>query len=171
MKQPELIVNFEVFENATNFVGLANVDLPNIQNLLQSINGAGISGNVNGVAIGNTEAMTATFHFRSGTGSVLDLMKPVKHTIDMRAAEQSWDTVGTGRDIAADKYVMVIVPTNYQPGNVAPSAPPDVGMEVSVHYYAGFKDGKKLWEIDPYNYIYEIDGVDYMADVRRAVGK
>ena len=54
---------------------------------------------------------------------------------------------------------------------LAPAALADTNLEMSVTYYAGYRDGKKLWEIDPFNYICEIGGVDYMADVRKALGK
>lgn len=32
-------------------------------------------------------------------------------------------------------------------------------------------DGKKKLEIDPLNYIYYVNGKDYLADVRKALGK
>lgn len=38
-------------------------------------------------------------------------------------------------------------------------------------YYATYIDGKKKLEIDPLNYIYYVNGKDYLADVRKALGK
>ena len=32
-------------------------------------------------------------------------------------------------------------------------------------------DGAKVREIDPLNFIREVNGVDYLADVRKAIGK
>ena len=71
----------------------------------------------------------------------------------------------------ADKYVMVVVPKTTTMGQVAPASPADASGTYSVYYYAGYKDGKKLWEIDPFNQICVINGVDYLADVRKALGK
>ena len=66
---------------------------------------------------------------------------------------------------------LIVIPKNFNPGNVAPASAADANGEYSVYYYAGFKDGKKLWEIDPFNYICNIGGKDYMAAVRKALGK
>ena len=123
------------------------------------------------LALGMVDAMELGLNFRSPTASAVTLMEPRKHNIDLRVAEQEWDTVQTGRGIVADKYVLVIVPKNYQPGNIAPASQSDASGTYSVYYYAGYRDGKQLWEIDPFNYICKINGVDYMADVRRALGK
>ena len=40
-----------------------------------------------------------------------------------------------------------------------------------MYYFAGYRDGNQLWEIDPWNYICKIGDKDYMADVRKALGK
>lgn len=170
-KQPEAYIDFEVYENSRNYLGISSTVLPNINYLVQQITGAGISGNVDAVLIGMVDAMNATLNFRSATDAAVSLLKPDKHTLDMRVAEQHWNTMNTERNVVADKYVMVCVPKNFAPGTVAPASLADTNLEMSVTYYAGYRDGKQLWEIDPFNYICTIDGVDYMADVRRALGK
>ena len=56
-------------------------------------------------------------------------------------------------------------------GESSIAAAADASGEYSVYYFAGYKDGKQLWEIDPWNYICKINGKDYMKDVRKALGK
>lgn len=171
MKQPEAIIDFEVYEDSNNFVGVAQVNLPSINYITQQLTGAGIAGTIDAVLIGMVDAMSATMNFRSAMGSAIDLLKPEKHTLDLRAAEQHWNTANTERNVVADKWVMVAVPKNFAPGTVAPASLTDTSLEFSVTYYAGYKDGKKVWEIDPYNYICIVDGIDYMEPVRKALGK
>jgi len=170
-KQPEAYIDFEVYEDAKNFVGISQAVLPNIAFLTQQITGAGISGNIDAVLTGMVDAMSLTLNFRSATDAAVKLMAPKRHNIDLRVAEQYWDTSNIAKAVAADKYVMVVVPKNTQPGTVAPAAAADASGEYSVYYYAGYRDGEKLWEIDPWNYICNINGVDYMQDVRKALGK
>jgi len=117
------------------------------------------------------DAMSLTLNFRSATDAAVSLMAPKRHNIDLRVAEQNWDTSKIAKTISADKYVMVVIPKSTKPGSVAPASAADASGEYSVYYYAGYKDGKKLWEIDPWNYICNIGGVDYMKDVRKALGK
>ena len=167
-KQPEAYIDFEVYEDSKNFIGISQATLPDITFLTQTITGAGISGNVEAVLTGMVDAMSLTLNFRSATDAAVSLMAPKRHNIDLRVAEQNWDIAKT---ISADKYVMVVIPKSTKPGSVAPASAADASGEYSVYYYAGYKDGKKLWEIDPWNYICNINGVDYMKDVRKALGK
>lgn len=171
MLHPESIVDFEVYEDSVNFVGIAQVKLPDINYLTQDITGAGISGTVEAVLIGMIDKMSATFNFRSATEAAVKLLKPEKHLLDMRVAEQHWDSVGTQRAIQADKYIMGVIPKNFTPGDVVPATTSNANGEYSVYYYAAYKDGKQLWEIDQFNYICKIDGTDYMAEIRKALGK
>lgn len=171
MKQPEAYIDFEVYEGAVNFCGISKVSLPDIAFLTQTITGAGIAGNIEAVLTGMVEAMTLGLNFRSVTDAATKLMSPVKHQLDLRVAEQYWDTNAVSKDVMADKYVMVVIPKSTKPGTVAPASAADTSGEYSVYYYAAYKDGKTLWEIDPFNYRCEIDGIDYMEPVRRALGK
>ena len=169
--QPEAYIDFEVYEDVVNFMGISKATMPDLVFLTQSITGAGIAGNVEAVLIGMVEAMTLKLDFRSPNGAAVSLMKPEKHNVELRIAEQHWDTVEVAKHVAKDKYVMVVMPKKLSVGSIAPAAAADASGEYSVYYYAGYKDGKTLWEIDPFNYICVIDGIDYMADVRAALGK
>ncbi|MCM1439157.1 MAG: phage major tail tube protein [Roseburia sp.] len=170
-KQPEAYIDFEIYKDAVDLLGIAQVTLPDVAFLTQQITGAGIAGNVDAVLTGMVEAMTLGIKFRSVTDSATKLMAPVAHNLDIRVAEQYWETVGAKKEVQADKYVVVCVPKSTKPGTVAPAAAADTSGEYSVYYYAGYKDGKTLWEIDPFNYKCVVDGIDYMADVRKALGK
>lgn len=171
MRQPEAYINFEVYEDGENFVGIAGATLPQVSYITQTIQGAGIAGNVEAVLRGMTEVMTLSLKFRSVTGAAVALMSPVKHSIDLRVAESYWDTVKGEKQVIADKYVMTVVPKTFNPGNIAPASAADASGEYSVYYYAAYFEGKVLWEIDPWNNICKINGVDYMAPVRAALGK
>lgn len=171
MLHPESLIDFKVYEDKNEYLGVAQVGLPDIAYITQTITGAGIAGNVEAVLIGMMDVMTTTMQFRSCTEAAAKLAKPTAHQIDLRVAEQYWDSVGGQRVIQADKYVLKVIPKKTSPGNVSPASPADANGEYSTYYYAAYKDGKKLWEIEPHNYICIIDGVDYMAPVRKALGK
>ena len=171
MLHPESLIDFKVYEDKNEYLGIAQVGLPDISYITQTITGAGIAGNVEAVLIGMLDVMTTTMQFRSCTEAAAKLAKPTAHQIDLRVAEQYWDSVGGQRVIQADKYVLKVIPKKTSPGNVSPASPADANGEYSTYYYAAYKDGNKLWEIEPHNYICIIDGVDYMAPVRKALGK
>ena len=170
-KQPEAYIDFEVYEDSVNLVGVAKVTPPDVEFLTASLTGAGITGTVEAVLIGMVNAMTTTLNFRSVTDAATKLMAPKKHQLDLRVAEQYWDTVNAEKEVWADKYVLVVVPKKTSIGEIAPAAAANVSGEYTTYYYAAYKDGKQLWEIDPFNQKCVVDGVDYLADVRKALGK
>lgn len=172
MLQPESYVDFEVYDaDVGNLVGVSNVTPPNIEFLTQTITGAGIGGSIEAVIIGMTNAMTCTMNFRSVTDSATKLASPVKHTLDLRVAEQYWETVAVEKQIHADRFVMVVVPKNTSVGQVSPATTAAVSGEYTVYRYEAYDDGVELWCIDPFNYVCRINGVDYSADIRAALGK
>jgi len=171
MNQPQAYLEFEVYEDNINLLGVAKATLPEIAYLTQDITGAGFSGKIEAVLIGMMDAMTLKLDFRSCTDAAVQLMSPHKHHIDLRVGEQYWDNVNVDQDIQADKHVLIVVPKKMSPGTVAPASLADVSGEYAVYRYEGYKDGKTLWKIDPFNYICEVGGVDYMAKLRQILGK
>ncbi len=169
--QPEAYIDFEVYKDDANLIGIAKADLPAVAYLTQNITGAGIGGEIEAVLIGMVKAMTLTLNFRSATDSATTLAAPGTHKITLRVAEQFWDVESIRRLIKADKYVMVAEPKNVSPGTVAPASLTDTSIEFSVRYFAAYKEGATLWEIDPFNQICKFGDVDYFTDIRKALGK
>lgn len=171
MKIENGTVNFAVYEDSTEFYGMAEVALPEISTKAEEITGAGIAGAFNGAFVGQTEAMTLTLNFRSTTKDAIKLAAPIKHQLDLRAAQQSWDNTAGKFVQQAIKHVLIATPTKISPGKLAPASSTEGSNEFSVIYYATFIDGQKCLEIDVLNSIYFVDGVDYLEDVRKALGK
>lgn len=167
----ELVNNFAVYEDSVEYLGMAEVELPEISALTEEITGAGIGGNVEAVVIGHLEAMTLTLNFRTVTDAVIRLNEPRIHVIDLRAAQQSENTATKKIDIDAMKYIMRVRPKKLAPGKVAVASPADASGEYAVTYYAIYKNGKKEVEIDQLNFIYYVNGIDYLSDVKKALGK
>lgn len=165
------VINFAVYEDSTEFVGLAKVTLPDVTALTQSISGAGIAGNIESVLLGHYEAMTLGLSFRNTTKQVIRLAEPRRHNIDLRIAQQDENTVKGAVEVRNVKHVFTVIPKSTKGGTVAPASPTDGSGEYAVRYWANYIDGKKVLEIDPLNFICYINGVDYLADVRKALGK
>lgn len=112
-----------------------------------------------------------TLNFRTVTNNAIKLHEPRQHNIDLRAAQQQKDTVKGTTEVVSVKHILVVTPKKLNPGKVATAAAAEVSGEYAVSYYATYIDGKKKLEIDPLNYIYYVNGKDYLADVRKALGK
>lgn len=171
MKVDNGTTNFAVYEDATEFYGMAEVTLPEINSITEEVKGAGISGAFNGAFVGHIEAMTLTLNFRSVTKDAIRLAEPRNHLIDLRAAQQYWNN-NAGKFVQQSvKHVLLVTPTKYAPGKLAPAASAEASGEYAVTYFATYIDGEKVLEIDILNFIYFVNGTDYLADVRKALGK
>ena len=167
----ESVINFAVYEDSVEYVGMAGVTLPNLAAIVQTLSGAGIAGNVEVPVLGHYDVMCLTLNFRTTTEHSVRLSEPRRHNIDLRMAQQIEDTVAGEVKVQSIKHVLVVVPKTDTGGTVAPAAPTNGSGEYSVRYWATYIDGAKVREIDPLNFICEVNGVDYLADVRKAIGK
>ncbi len=164
------VINFKVYENANDLLGIAEVTLPEIAQKTEEITGAGIAGGVSVPFIGQIEAMTTTLNFRSLTKSAIKLAEPVKHQLDLRAAQQYTDS-STGKvGIDRIKHVVIVQPVKINPGKLAPASTADAAVELATLYLATYINGEEVLEIDPINNIYKVNGVDYLTEVRKALG-
>lgn len=170
-KVDQLVTNFAVYEDAIDYLGIAEVEFPEISSLVEEIKGAGIAGAVEAVVIGHLEAMTVTFSFNTVTDASIKLSEPRVHNIDCRVAQQNQNT-RTGQ-IAQDsvKHIMRTIPKKFAPGKAAVASPAEASGEHACQYYAMWKNGVKVTELDPLNFICMVNGVDYLKEVRKALGK
>lgn len=167
----ETIINFDIYEDAIEYLGMAEVTLPSITSLTQEISGAGIAGNNEAVIVGHLSAMSMTLNFRTVTQAAISLLEPRIHKIDLRVAQQASNTRTDTIDITTVKHIVRIMPKGFSPGKAVIASPGDVSGEYSVKSYAMFMNNTKKIEVDPVKFIYFVNGKDYLKDVRRALGK
>ena len=94
-----------------------------------------------------------------------------RHSIDLRVANQYEDPVAGTVEARKEKHIFVVVPKSTKSGTIAPATPTSGSGEYAVRYWATYINGKKVRELDPLNFICYINGVDYLAGVRAALGK
>ena len=167
----QLNINFDVYEDGNLYYGMATVALPTLANKTQTVSGAGIAGDIEAIALGHVETMSVTLNFRTTTPESIALSEPRRHTLDLRIAQQQENPVNNSIDVQAEKHVMVVIPKSHNLGTIAPSSPSNASGEYTVRYWATWIDGAKVREIDPLNFIYMVNGVDYLEKVRKALGK
>ena len=170
MNIPDKLVAYRAYKDGKDMIGIADVELPEIESMTESIKGAGIAGEVELPTLGHIGAMSMTINWRTITGDLLALSAPVTHALDFRASQQMYDSASGKLKTVSVKHVVRAVPKKITPGKMETGASTESGNEFSVLYYKMLFDGKVAVEIDPLNYIYIIDGVDYLADVRKDLG-
>lgn len=170
-KIDELVVNFAVYEDANEYLGMAEATLPDLEYLAEEMSGAGIAGNVEEIIIGHLSAMTTTLNFRTVCKAAVRLLEPRTHKLDLRVAQQQMNNRTSETTITGVKHIMRVKPKKTALGKVAAASTADVSGEYATQYYAMYMDGEKVTEIDPLNFICIINGYDYLKEVRRALGR
>jgi len=167
---PEAYIDFLVYRNDIDLIGVAKVTLPSVRFLEVDITGAGITGTIDAVLIGMMQKMTLGLDFRNANDGATLLAMPEAQLLTIRAAEQYWNSRAGAKKILADKYVCLAQPIGMDPGTLAPAAMADTHVDMAVNRYEAYKEGKALWKLDPFNRVCEVGGVDYLKDVRVALG-
>ena len=170
-KIDELVVNFAVYEDANEYLGMAEATLPDLEYLAEEMSGAGIAGNVEEIIIGHLSEMTTTLNFRTVCKAAVRLLEPRTHKLDLRVAQQQMNNRTSETTITGVKHIMRVKPKKTALGKVAAASTADVSGEYATQYYAMYMNGEKVTEIDPLNFICIINGHDYLAEVRKALGK
>lgn len=169
-KRTERVIDYSVFKNGVEYLGTATVDLPEITYLVETIKGGGINGEIEAPAPGQTGAMTLTLHWRTMEAAAVSLMAPVSHTLDLRGSVQGFDPATNQYTESAVKITMRGRPLTLTPGSIEPAATMDTSNGFALSYIKILIDDNEKLEIDKYNYIHKVDGVDYLAQTRLNLG-
>jgi hypothetical protein len=170
-KLDEGVITCALYENSTEYYGVAEVTPPNVEFITNTISGAGMAGEYDEVIIGYLKSMSVGIKFNTFEEKAMKLLTPVDHTLDLRVAQQYRDNTAGNVGVQTIKHIMVVRPTKLSPGAVKPASTTDASGDYSVSYWAMYIDGVKQMELDPLNFKCIINGTDYLADVRAAIGK
>jgi len=170
-KTKDAVINYAIYEDANEFYGTAQVQLPDLNSLTTTLSGAGIAGNVEVVIRGHMDAMSMTINFNTFCKEQAALAEQRPHNLDIRVAQQGTDSTSGELGVDAIKHIARVTPKSLKYGKIAPAATADASGEYAVSYLATYINGEKINEIDPLNFICIINGTDYLAEVRKALGK
>lgn len=165
---PEKLINFLVYLDSNRLVGVADVELPKLESMKETVRGAGIAGEVDSPVLGHYAPMSTTIKFRTITGDIGALAKPEAHLLDFRGSQQIQDS-GVYRTIPV-RLTVKATPMSVELGKLDVGKPTESGDEFSVSYLKLYVDGKEVVEIDPYNFIARFNGQNMLDGVKKDLG-
>lgn len=167
---PEKMVNFRVYQDGSDLVGIADVDLPTFTAMTETIKGAGIAGEVDAPTTAHFGSMEVTFNWRTLNKSNVSLMVPKAYHFDLRGSQDEYNSSdGSIRQLPV-KCVIKGRPKEFTSGKLDVNASTGTANKFEVAYIKISVDGETILEYDKYNFIYIVEGVDYAADIRDALG-
>lgn len=74
--RPEQTIAYRVYYGGTDMLGIASVEMPQVQYITETISGSGVAGEYESPAKGMTQSMTAKLSFISQTTDFYKLFEP-----------------------------------------------------------------------------------------------
>jgi hypothetical protein len=167
---PEKIVNFNVYNEAEKLVGItAEVTLPNLENMTETISGAGIAGEFESPTPGHFGSIQIDIPFRVILDQSFKMMVPGGQIIYLRASQQSYDVAAGQINHRGLKITLKVLPKGVNLGTLGVGRPTETTNALEVVYMKIEENGTVLLELDKMNFIYIVNGVDVLAQVRQQI--
>lgn len=167
---PEKINNFRVYANGDVLLGIAEGNFPNLEFLTSEIKGAGIAGSLDSPALGQFGSITVSLTWRTTTAEFTTLAEPHAHELDLYAERLDWNAGSGSYESHRIHIYMKALTKSLNMGNLVVVDTQGAESTHEIYYLKYDVDGQDQIEIDKYNFIYRVNGVDYLADTRRALG-
>lgn len=167
---PEKLINFKVYQDGDDLLGVSDVTLPKLEAVTETVKGAGIAGEIDSPTIGHFGSMEVELNWRSLVKRNIVLAKPTGVSLDLRGAVQVIDSATNTLKPVPVKVVLRGMTKNTDLGKLEMGATTDTKNTIEVSYIKIDVDSKTVLELDKYNYIFRIDGEDFLSDVRTALG-
>lgn len=167
---PEKLINFRVYKDSKDLVGIADVTLPSVEFLSETIKGAGIAGEINSPTLGHTGPLALSLSFRSITSDYAKLANQESQVLDIRGAQQVFDAGKNLNVVVPVRLSVRAKPTKIELGKFGTAASVENKAEFECTYMSLYVDGKEVLTIDKFNYICKVGGTDILGSVRKALG-
>lgn len=167
-KVPEVLTNVRVYSDGATAHGTANVKLPNIEAMTETITGAGISGEVEVPVAGHFKAMKLEIEFYNMNSVFSGLSVGESCNLQIRGSLQVYEQ-GKRDDVPVKISVLGRVLSSER-GTLEPGKKTSPKTTVSCEYYKEELDGQTITEIDPLNFIAILNGKNLLAKVAENLG-
>lgn len=169
-KVPERLIAFRVYAEGNDLLGVAEVELPSLDALTDTVSGAGVAGEVDSPVLGHYASMELKFKWRTITGDLTGLSEQRAHSFDLRGSQQAYDAASGEYSTVPVRISVKATPKTTSLGSFVVGSTTDSEGGFEVVYIKIFINGKEVLEIDKYNYIARFNGRDILAQVRKDLG-
>lgn len=165
------LTDYEVYRAGARSIGFATVDLPELTNISTDLSGAGIAGDFSMPSPGMLEDMEITFHWHTIHGDVTFLFAHQAHELTLMGSQNVYDSA-TSKFRAQQVKIMVRgVPHKMTLGKFERASETESESTLGIDYIKITVDGSEVLEYDKFNFVFRINGYDYMAGTRSAMGR
>jgi P2 family phage contractile tail tube protein len=168
---PDKLINAKIYyAGSTELLGTANAELPSLEYLTESLSGLGIAGEIETPVIGQFKSIPFKFSWNVPNKQSIALLSSTTHHLEVYGSIQHHDS-GSGELVPeAVKVVLRGMPKKVGIGKVEAAKKMESETELECSYIKMWLGSEEVLEIDKYNFICRIMGVDQLEQVRRHLG-
>ncbi len=171
MQIPESLTNFRCYgPDTSEFFGVTDVELPDFDSLTEEISGAGIAGSYASPVPGHFGSQMVKVKFRQPTEKAVALLAPVFQAIQLYGSMKLQDPM-LGSLVSKQVYVECRGQIKkFALGKMEAGKPMGAEIDMEISKILVKIAGVDMIELDKFNMIYKVLGVDYLRQVRNDLG-
>ncbi|MEW5725969.1 MAG: phage major tail tube protein [Thermodesulfobacteriota bacterium] len=168
---PDKLKSFRVYQDgSTDLLGVADVTLPKLEFMKENITGSGIAGEVEMPVAGHVGPMSLSLKWRVVTPNLIRLATPEAQNLALYGAIQFFDA-GLGQILTRECRLSVrAMPKNVNLGKLEQGKMMDSETELEILSLRLYLDKVERLHVDKFNFIFAVDGLDWLAAERQALG-
>lgn len=165
---PELLNHYNVYNEANKLVGVSgDVELPDFESITETIEGAGVLGEIEAAATGQFSSMTIKIPFSVLYEDMFTLVNSASGAnITLRGSAQFMDPTTGITDHYPVKVVVRGKCKKYSLGKMTKGKKMDPSVELEILYIKIDVNSKSVVELDKPNFKYAVNGVDLLEKIR-----
>lgn len=167
---PEKLINFRVYSEGDDMLGVADVELPTLESMTETMSGAGLAGEVDSPTLGHYGSLVLTLNWRTVGNPLLKFAAQRTHELDLRGANQIFDAGSGTHSVQAVRVTCRGIPKSIGLGSLGVAVSAGASTAFEVLQLRVYIDGSQVVELDKYNFKNDVSGTDYLQDVRNALG-
>ncbi len=168
---PEAITNWRVYTNGKDdWVGATSLEIGGLSTKTVDISGMGLTGEVSAPIEGHFESIELTVNWRVPTAKALGLVGGAAASLEACADIQQWDASKSEYVHQQFKVTAKGRCKNYEGGTIEAMNSTDASTTIETTYLKYEVDNKTVLEIDKYNSVFKVNGVDKLTTVRKNIG-
>lgn len=169
--QPEQTIAYRVYFQGKDLLGVANVDMPEVKYVTETISGSGVAGEYESGTLGMTESMTCKLSWISQTDEFYRLLDPTEQPLlECYASLQRNDETTGIRKSVSQKLTMLVQTKSSTLGTLETGKKHGNESEFEVLRLEVELNGSEVLLIDKLNFIHRVRGKDLLSSVRAHLG-
>ena len=170
-KRSEQTVAFRIYHQGKDFLGVATIEMPQVQQMTETLSGSGIAGEIENPTIGITQSMTCKLSFISITPEVFKALDWTESDLwECYSALQITDDATGVRDSIPYQINFVGRAKSFPLGSLEQGKKHGNEVEFEIIRLEVLLDGTEKLLISKLDFIYRVDGKDMLQKVRQQTG-